>query len=137
MEVPESYPFRCEEEILRNQSDSILAQLGDIENLSIVELGAGDGRKTRLLLQFALQRFSKVRYRPVDISRLALKAVVHTLSDLTPALSIESYELDLETGWADLRFREQKQTWSTIWVQALAILNRPSSVGFSEGCALD
>src|SRR3954468_15604630 len=52
MDLPEYYLTRCEEEILAGYKHDILQQLcADKEEFSIVELGAGDGSKTKILLR--------------------------------------------------------------------------------------
>ena len=102
MDEPEYYLTRCEEEIFQVQGELILSSLGELEQLNIVELGAGDGRKTQHLLRAAQKRIPRLTYRPVDISSEALRGLEATLTQAVPGLSILPTELDLEVGWAEL-----------------------------------
>ncbi len=74
--LPEYYLTRLECGILRNDASAMLRRLGDVE---IVELGPGDGRKSRIILEAALERSPVVRYHPIDISPSALRALSERL----------------------------------------------------------
>lgn len=69
MKMPEYYLTRAEYEILERQSGAILKKaFSHSRAVNIVELGAGDGTKTRLLIKAAFQISQDVQYVPVDIS---------------------------------------------------------------------
>jgi L-histidine N-alpha-methyltransferase len=73
MELEEYYPFRCEHEILSRNGEAIGKMMLGGGPFSLVELGAGDGRKTRLLLE-AFERLGLAfRYVPIDISQAAVE----------------------------------------------------------------
>lgn len=84
-DIPEYYPTRCEAEILRNHTVDILRRAG-VEALDIVDLGAGDGRKTNIVLEAALKQVKDVRYVPIDISETAMATLVTTTAAKFPAL---------------------------------------------------
>lgn len=67
MELPEYYLTRSEFEILSAESEKILAPWKG-KSLNIIELGAGDGTKTKLFLQAAKNLGLDFTYFPVDIS---------------------------------------------------------------------
>lgn len=71
--LEEYYPTQAEREILEEHSISILNEIGKSEPVSIIELGAGDGHKTRVLLQKASEQGIPVSYYPIDISEKALQ----------------------------------------------------------------
>ena len=50
MDLPEYYPTDCEHEILKNNAAYISELMANDQPFRLIELGAGDGRKTRLLL---------------------------------------------------------------------------------------
>lgn len=74
MELPSYYLSRCEAEVLSRHATSIADQCG-AEQLVVVDLGAGDGSKTRLLLDALSKTCAEVVYAPVDISADALETL--------------------------------------------------------------
>lgn len=91
MEVPEYYLTRAEDEILRSHAGKLASFLGH-EVFDLVELGAGDGLKTRILLEHFLQQNLQFRYLPVDISPNILNHLVETLNQLWPGLAVMPLE---------------------------------------------
>jgi len=87
MKLPEYYLTGCEYEILQNQSDEILDRIGASKSSTlIVEFGAGDGTKTKLLLKRMTARKDKFAYMPIDISRDALQGLLENLAVELPNL---------------------------------------------------
>ncbi len=91
MELPEYYLTRAEYEILELQSPDIayLLQAQPEDGLDVVEFGAGDGTKTRLLLTHLLQQQWDFRYVPIDISRDALEGLTADLARQFPEMPVE------------------------------------------------
>jgi uncharacterized SAM-dependent methyltransferase len=67
-----------------------------------VELGAGDGQKTRILIRDLLSQDVEFRYVPVDISKETVDQLVDTMNRDFPGLSIESRVGDYFHMLADL-----------------------------------
>lgn len=86
-ELEEYYPTRCEAEILRNHTADILKRAG-VDALDIVDLGAGDGRKTNIVLERALKQVKDVRYVPIDISESAMSGLVKATAEKFPKLKL-------------------------------------------------
>ena len=85
--LPEYYLTVCETEILHNDGKIILSAFDPKEQLNIVELGACDGTKAKLLLEVASALELKVNYYPIDVSTDALRLTkknVHTLATVFP-----------------------------------------------------
>jgi dimethylhistidine N-methyltransferase len=101
-ELEEYYPTRCEDEILSHQAKMILELCDSEKPLNIVELGAGDGRKTIHLLRAGVKHRREVTYRPVDISPQALKDLSVRLKNAVPEMKIEPCQIDLERGMENL-----------------------------------
>lgn len=72
MELPEYYPTRCEAEILENAAGEIARLFGN-NGFNLVELGAGDGTKTMILLDHFSETGLDVTYIPIDISEAAVR----------------------------------------------------------------
>lgn len=83
------YVTRAEDEILREQAAAVLLALGaGHHGFDLIELGAGDGAKTKHLLRHAMQEGRALRYRPTDISTHALKELERALKQEMPALQV-------------------------------------------------
>jgi len=86
--LPEYYVTRTEESILGAHGDEIVAAFGG--PLSLVELGSGDSRKTRLLIDALLRRQGALEYVPIDIDASVLESTArHLLADF-PALTVNA-----------------------------------------------
>ena len=72
MHLPEYYLTAAEFEILKYQSAEIIRSAAFQEPLDLIELGAGDGTKTKLLLRELMEQGVDFTYYPVDISKNAL-----------------------------------------------------------------
>jgi L-histidine N-alpha-methyltransferase len=87
--LPEYYVTRSEAEVLRQHAGDIAAALGG--PLWLVELGSGDGQKTRLLIEALLARQESLEYVPVDISESAVEISSRALLLSYPDLRITAY----------------------------------------------
>lgn len=67
MQLEEYYLPECETEILVQQSGQILNHI-PFDELDVIELGAGDGTKTVVFLEKAVQMGKEINYFPMDIS---------------------------------------------------------------------
>lgn len=94
--LPEYYLTRAEAEILHARAGEIAASLpGPVQ---LVELGSGDARKTRLLIDALLARQGGLDYLPVDISHSALEASSQDLLGTYPNLRVTAYLADYLQG---------------------------------------
>lgn len=92
MTLPEYYLTNCETEIFTEQADAIIdGFLAEGTSIDIVELGAGDGSKTAILLKGLLARDAAVRYSPIDISEEAIDELVRNFRNAFPHLVIEPH----------------------------------------------
>ena len=89
MELPEYYLTACEYEIFEIQSDEILRELDSgTGSLDIIELGAGDGTKTAVLIEHFLSRDIELTFSPIDISQQALDDLTSRFEDQFPGLKM-------------------------------------------------
>ena len=86
MNLPEYYLTACEFEILESQTDEFSSLLGE-EPFNLVELGAGDGRKTSILLEHFLKKDFAFQYIPIDISEAAMQTLSRHLNNNFPELT--------------------------------------------------
>ncbi len=74
MQMPEYYLTDCEFEVFSLQKEAIIhAFLDGVESINLIELGAGNGKKTKLLLEELTKRKAKFQFSPIDISAEAMQ----------------------------------------------------------------
>lgn len=106
MRMPEYYLTDCEYEILDRYKAAILDTFGG-RPFELVELGAGDGYKTKVLLEYFLEQKTDFRYLPVDISTNVLIQLEQDLLQRWPDLPIESLQGDYFSVLEDLGLTHQ------------------------------
>ncbi|MGB6150711.1 MAG: L-histidine N(alpha)-methyltransferase [Pricia sp.] len=91
MNMPEYYLTDREFEILTENTAEI-AELFAQENASfkLLELGAGDGKKTKVLLKHLSENNYTFKYQPIDISQNALDGLEKSLRAELPMVSVET-----------------------------------------------
>ncbi|MFC6224685.1 L-histidine N(alpha)-methyltransferase [Hymenobacter artigasi] len=107
MDLPEYYPTRAEFAIFREHGAAIAAALSPADGgeFALVELGAGDGAKTKLLLRELLAAGSPFTYAPVDISAGAMTGLVSALQQELPDLQVVPVVADYATALTELPTR--------------------------------
>lgn len=97
--LPEYYPTRAEQEILTRRAPEIAALT---RARTLVELGSGSSRKTRLILDALTTAGTLQRYAPLDVSGSALaeagEALCLDYPDLRVAATVTDFEQDLALG---------------------------------------
>ncbi|GAA4448891.1 L-histidine N(alpha)-methyltransferase [Nibrella saemangeumensis] len=90
MHSPEYYLTRSEYEILDTNKDDLL-QLFTAGNrpFELVELGAGDGLKTKILLSYFQEKKADFTYAPIDISQSALDGLTADIRRQWPDLRVD------------------------------------------------
>ena len=92
-ELPEYYPTRAEREALETHA----AEIARIAHpLELVELGSGSSKKTRLLLDAALERGRLETYVPLDVSREIAEESARELVSDYPGLCVHAVIGDFE-----------------------------------------
>ncbi len=90
MKLPEYYLTRAEFEIFQTQTKEIFDALNvKNERFDLIELGAGDGTKTSILVDYFLQHNARFSYVPIDISAKALNVLTEKFEQQFPNLSIK------------------------------------------------
>ena len=91
MALPEYYLTECEFEILSTHTETIGELFRDRENgLDLIELGAGDGKKTKVLLKYMANNDFNFIYKPIDISENAVEMLSASLAQEMPTLNVDA-----------------------------------------------
>jgi len=87
MEMKEYYPTDSEFEIFTKYREDLLQIFSDnsMHPFNLVEFGAGDGYKTKILLEYFLRQEATFKYHPIDISVNAIDQLVGKLKRQLPA----------------------------------------------------
>lgn len=91
--LPEYYPTRAERALLHTHAADIAAATGAE---SLIELGAGSGEKTRLLLDALNSAGTLRRYVPVDVSGEFLEAAAGRIAEEHPGVEVHAVVADFE-----------------------------------------
>lgn len=95
MKLPEYYLTGCESEIFSTQGDEIYRSFVNGDNVfDLVELGAGDGTKTAILIGNFLKHNAAITYSPIDISQEALDALTEKFTAKFPSLKMNTLNGD-------------------------------------------
>lgn len=93
MGLPEYYLTRAEFEIIDRYKKDVLSPLLERrEHFNLIEMGAGDGLKTRILLRHLYENQIPFTYYPIDISSNVLNQLQETLREELPGLSVKAIQ---------------------------------------------
>lgn len=89
MAMPSYYLTDCEFEILETHTQAIADYLFYTKApYDLIELGAGDGKKTKILLRHLIEKKQDFIYKPIDISENALASLAIDLEEILPDLKV-------------------------------------------------
>ncbi len=94
-QLEEYYLTRSEEEILHTYRQNMLAHFSsDGEGFNLIELGPGDGMKSRILLNYFLCHKADFEYYPIDISENVLGLLIDNLHRILPKVKVKPMNMD-------------------------------------------
>ncbi len=89
MALPEYYLTNCEHEILATHTRDISELFrGTGNGFDLIELGAGDGKKTKVLLKYLSENDFNFVYKPIDISQNAIDNLSEALQNELPKVEV-------------------------------------------------
>lgn len=108
MNMPEYYLTNAELEIFKSQTKELInaLKLNKTAFFKLVELGAGDGTKTKQLLKALDHQDYNFTYAPIDISENALKHLKVSINQELPTVKINPKQGDYFNVLADLKASE-------------------------------
>ena len=96
MNIPEYYLTRAEFEIFNKKTSDLIDsfEIDENEKFQLLELGAGDGTKTKELLKVLVSQGYDFEYVPIDISQNTLDKLESSLEKEIPTLSVTQKQGD-------------------------------------------
>ena len=90
MAMPEYYLTNCEYDIIKTHTKAIaeIFQHKD-DGFDLIELGAGDGKKTKVLLKYLSENNVEFNYKPIDISQNAIDSLAKNLKQELPKVKVD------------------------------------------------
>jgi dimethylhistidine N-methyltransferase len=126
MDLPEYYLTQCEFDVLKRHKNKIAGLLND-DSFNLVELGAGDGRKTSILIDYFLESEFEFSYIPIDISEGAMKQLMENLNQKLPQLQSEGIVAEYFAGLKWLRKLTDRRNLVLFLGSNLGNFNKPQS----------
>jgi dimethylhistidine N-methyltransferase len=110
MHMPDYYLTGCEYEILEMHKATLLNKFtGDGTPFNLVELGAGDGLKTEVLLKYFVDHKTSFRYSPVDVSESVLQTLQNRLEESVSGLTIRTINKKYDEALNQLTGNDQRK----------------------------
>lgn len=109
MNLPEYYLTRSELDIFQNKTQELIEAFGVQPDsyFELIELGAGDGTKTKELLKVLDDKNYNFDYVPIDISANALQGLKANLNKEIPNLNVKTQQGDYFNILASLKNSKQ------------------------------
>lgn len=98
MNLPEYYLTDCELEVLRRYADAMVSPLANSGPFNLVDLGAGDGKKTMVVLEHLRNIGADFTFVPIDISEGAMRELVTRLRAALPDVRVEGLVCEYADG---------------------------------------
>ncbi len=111
MQLDDYYLTRAELEVFETYNHELLSLIGTDAPFKILELGAGDGYKTKVLLRHFLHENANFSYDPVDISANVLDVLKKSLEEELPDLEVDCQVGDYFDVLNDLKRKEDTKSF--------------------------
>ena len=131
MKLPEYYPTRAEFKIFSEQTDAICNAFTDCTSgIDLIELGAGDGAKTAVLIDHFLNEGLDFTYCPIDISQEANDALSARFRTMFPDLKISPLTGDYFNVLGSLKHGNGRRKVLLFLVSNLGNFQRDKALAF-------
>ena len=110
MRLPEYYLTDCEYEIISTWKEELLKTFTEPKgDFILVELGAGDGVKTKVLLKELINQQIKFFYIPIDISAHVLEHLKNDLSLNIPGITVQGMQSEFLSALEKIKFNHKRK----------------------------
>lgn len=133
MQLPEYYLTRVEQEIFETQVAEIHSMFtGHKSEIDLIELGAGDGSKTAVLIEHFLQESADFTYSPIDISQEAVDQLTSKFRQDFPALKMQSQTGDYFRILESLKTASKRRKVLLFLGSNIGNFSRTQALGFFQ-----
>ena len=109
MNLPEYYLTNCEDEIFTKQSKEIISSMAIKEkSCCVIDIGAGNGVKSKKLLHSMLHTDYQISYCPIDISDLCIETLKKEIAQEFPKIDYRGQAGDYFNILNRLCFKQNK-----------------------------
>ena len=131
MKLPEYYLTGCEFDIFSTQTEAIYRAFANSDGkFDLIELGAGDGTKTAVLVDHFLKAGADISYSPIDISQEALDALTEKFNAEFPTLKMSARNGDYFQILDSLRIGDGRRKVLLFLGSNIGNFSREQSVAF-------
>ncbi|MBD8490492.1 L-histidine N(alpha)-methyltransferase [Echinicola sp. CAU 1574] len=133
MQLPEYYLTRKEFSILEEHHRCIMERILDFPEFNMVEMGAGDGLKTKILLEYLYNQKANFTYYPIDISGNVLKQLETSLHVSYPGIEVSPIVSNYKNALQDPLWNRKTKTLllflganigNFVWDDAVKVLRK-------------
>ena len=131
MDMPEYYLTRTEYEILETNKKALLELFKNGNGrFNLIEFGAGDGLKTKILLRYFAERKTDFSYFPIDISGNVLRLLDKDLKEELPELQVNPIEDDYFKALNRLKYTTDRRSAVLFLGSNIGNFTEEESLGF-------
>lgn len=109
MAMPTYYLTDSEYEILENNKEEISNLFTGFGSFDLIELGAGDGKKTKILLKEFSDQKIDFTYVPIDISDNALNQLQNSIEKELPEVQVQPFQGTYFEALKEINSRENRK----------------------------
>ncbi|WP_299801055.1 L-histidine N(alpha)-methyltransferase [uncultured Maribacter sp.] len=109
MAMPTYYLTDSEYEILENNKEEISNLFTGFGSFDLIELGAGDGKKTKILLKEFSDQKIDYTYVPIDISDNALNQLQNSIEKELPEVQVQPFQGTYFEALKEINSRENRK----------------------------
>ena len=109
MAMPTYYLTDCEYEILEDNKEEITNLFTEFGAFDLIELGAGDGKKTKILLKEFSDKNVDFTYVPIDISDNALNQLHNSIEKELPRIKVLPFQGTYFEALEDINNRKNRK----------------------------
>ncbi|SCY27277.1 dimethylhistidine N-methyltransferase [Nonlabens sp. Hel1_33_55] len=130
MALPEYYLTDCEYNIIDTYKEDLRETFSNENDFDLIELGAGDGKKTKVLLKELVDNNVDFTYKPIDISQNSIDYLIKDLLDLFPNLDAQGEQGTYFKVLQELAQYDKRPKVILVLGSNIGNLNHPEAIDF-------